>query len=65
MGVNPLSILNINFWCKTHCRYSWMHQKFCKSEVARKFDDKSFGGLENPIFQKLYASCLGPGHIHT
>jgi hypothetical protein len=41
-----------------------MHQKFCKSEVARKFDGESFGGSENPSFLKLYVVTSGPGHVH-
>jgi hypothetical protein len=41
-----------------------MHQKFHKSEVARKFDGESFRGSENPSFLKLYTGCSGPG-IHT
>jgi hypothetical protein len=38
-----------------------MHQKFHKSEVARKFDGESFGGSENPSFLKLYVDAVGQG----
>jgi hypothetical protein len=42
-----------------------MHQKFYKSEVAWKFDDKIFRGSDNPSFLKLYVTCSGTGHVHT
>jgi hypothetical protein len=45
--------------------YSWTHQKFHKYEVARNFDDESFGGSKNPSFLKLHAVCSGLGRIHT
>jgi len=42
-----------------------MHQKFHKSEIARKFYRKSFRGSKNPSLLKLYAGCSGPYHVHT
>jgi hypothetical protein len=42
-----------------------MHQKFHKSEVARKFEGESFGGSKYHSFLKLHVGCSGPTHIHT